>query len=96
MPQPANEACANCQYWISMIQGQGECRRYPPEPLKFVNLGNRIYSTTASKLTSSDYWCGEWHAGGGPSPAEQKVEEMAQHLAQKKVQLEQAVQSQKK
>lgn len=98
MPQPADQACANCRYWMGLPHppSLGECRRDPPVHLQFVTLGGRIFSTGAAKVTPQHYWCGQWHASGGPSPDEQTVAELAQHLVARTADLRAAVQSQKK
>ena len=69
------ESCAQCKYWMDMLDDGGTCRRHPPTVVieKQVNIGEKVYTETTQAYpgTADDGWCGEfkhaaWH-GEGPS-----------------------------
>lgn len=53
-PEPTEENCANCRFWLARSPN-GICRRFPP-----IVFDSHGMNTQQHPEVSAQHWCGEW------------------------------------
>jgi hypothetical protein len=64
MPQPPDESCGSCQYFMPQFSTPfgifDFCRRHPPQPIYDKDTPLREGYQSAWPQTKAEYWCGEY------------------------------------
>ena len=57
--QPSGDTCGKCKFSFRNLQGQIECRRFPPQATVQV-MGRGVATHTTFPNVMPHFWCGEF------------------------------------